>query len=256
MPTVLWNQFQTDVNDAMTCEVIDIQGHNGDTINAYVARPTNGSQLPGVVLVHHLPGWDEFYREMARRFAQHGYLTICPNLYARAGHGSPDDIAAKVRGAGGVPDDQVVGDLDAARKWIIAQPQANGKVGVIGTCSGGRHAFLAACRTQAFDVCGDLWGGGVVQTETTPQRPVAPIDLTKDLNCPLLGLFGNDDQNPSPEQVNQHEAELKKHGKNYEFHRYDGAGHGFFYYHVPAYRVQAAMDGWEKVFTFFGKYLS
>lgn len=68
-------------------------------------------------------------------------------------------------------------------------------------------------------------------------------------------MFGNDDQGPSPEQVNKHEEELKKHGKDYEFHRYDGAGHGFFYYHAPAYRQQQAMDGWEKVFTFFGKHL-
>ena len=82
------------------------------------------------------------------------------------------------------------------------------------------------------------------------------IDMTKDLNCPLLGLFGNDDRAPSPEQVNQHEAELKKHGKTYEFHRYDGAGHGFFYWHRPLYRPEQAMDGWSKIFAFFGKYLT
>ena len=53
-----------------------------------------------------------------------------------------------------------------------------------------------------------------------------------------------------------HEAELKRHGKTYEFHRYDGAGHGFFYYHTPMYRPEQAMDGWEKVFAFFGRRLS
>ena len=76
---------------------------------------------------------------------------------------------------------------------------------------------------------------------------MAPIDYTKDLSCPMIGIFGNDDKSPSPEQVNQHEAELKKHGKNYEFHRYDGAGHGFFYYDRPAYRQEQAVDGWKKV---------
>ena len=80
--------------------------------------------------------------------------------------------------------------------------------------------------------------------------------MTADLSCPLLGIFGNDDQNPTPTQVDQHEAELKKHGKNYEFHRYDGAGHGFFYYDRAAYRPQQAMDAWAKVFAFFEKYLS
>jgi len=92
--------------------------------------------------------------------------------------------------------------------------------------------------------------------QISPKLPVAPIDLTKDLAAPLLGLFGNEDKAPTPEQVDQHEAELKKYGKTYEFHRYDGAGHGFFYYDRPMYRQQEAMDGWEKVFAFFRKHLA
>jgi carboxymethylenebutenolidase len=92
--------------------------------------------------------------------------------------------------------------------------------------------------------------------QLTPTRPVAPLDYTKDLDAPLLGLFGNDDQSPTPEQVNIHEEELKKHGKAYDFHRYDGAGHGFFYYHTPLYRPQQAMDGWAKTFDFFQTHLS
>ena len=250
-----WNQFNTGGHDGMTAEVIDLKGHNGDTINAYYVKPAGTGPFPGVVLVHHLPGWDEFYRETARRFAQHGYVTICPNLYARYGQGSPDDMAAKARGEGGVPDDQVVGDLKAGLDYVKSQPYSTGKVGIIGTCSGGRHAYVTACKTKAFDAVVDCWGGGVVQTELTPQRPVSPIDMTKDLNAPLLGLFGNDDQNPSPDQVNQHEEELKKQGKKYEFHRYDGAGHAFWYYHAPAYRQQQAMDAWNKVFTFFAENL-
>ena len=80
--------------------------------------------------------------------------------------------------------------------------------------------------------------------------------MTDDLNCPLLGIFGNDDRSPSPEEVDQHEEVLKKSGKIYEFHRYDGAGHGFFYWDRPLYRVEQAMDGWDKVWAFFGKHLS
>jgi carboxymethylenebutenolidase len=252
----MWNQFDTMGRDGMTCQVIDLKGYNGDTINAYVAMPTGNGPFPGVVLVHHLPGWDEFYRETTRRFAQHGYAAICPNLYARAGGGTPDDVAAKVRGEGGVADDSVVGDCEAGAAWLRAQPGASGKVGIIGSCSGGRHAYVVACRSNAFDACVDLWGGGIVQTEVTPQRPVSPVDLTPSLNCPVLGIFGNDDQNPPPDMVNQHEAILKQHGKQYEFYRYDGAGHGIFYYQTPLYRQQAAMDGWQKVFTFFAQHLA
>jgi carboxymethylenebutenolidase len=242
----------------MTAETIEIKGHNGDSINAYFVKPEGAGPFPGVVLVHHAPGWDELYKEFARRFAQHGYLTICPNLYGRFGYGSPDDAAAKARGAGGVPDETVIGDLKGGLDFLKSQPNYSGKAGIIGTCSGGRHAYLTAGTTKAFDAVVNCWGGGSVQQpdQLTPQRPVSPHTLTKDLNCPVLGLFGNDDQNPNPDQVNALEEELKKNGKAYEFHRYDGAGHAFWYYDRPAYRQEQAMDAWAKVFDFFGKNLA
>jgi carboxymethylenebutenolidase len=56
--------------------------------------------------------------------------------------------------------------------------------------------------------------------------------------------------------VELHEEELKKHNKDYEFHMYPGAGHGFFYYDRPAYRQQQAMDGWGKLWDFFGRHLA
>ena len=121
------------------------------------------------------------------------------------------------------------------------------------------HALLEEAITIDFvNAAVELWGGRVVMSkeELNPKQPVAPIEFTKDLSCPLLGLFGNDDRSPTPVQVDQHEAELKKHGKNYEFHRYDGAGHGFFYYDRPMYRIEQALDGWQKVFAFFGKHLA
>lgn len=248
-----WNQYNTGDDQGMIAETTTIKGYNGDTIGAYHARPNGAGPYAGVVLVHHMPGWDEYYRETARRLAFHGFATICPDLYSRDGKGTPDDVTAISRGKGGPSDDQVVGDLEASMKWLKAQSNANGKVGITGTCSGGRYTFLTACRAPGFSAAVECWGGAVVMApdQLNAQRPVAPIDYTKDLSCPLLGLFGNDDQSPSPDQVNQHEAELKKHGKNYEFHRYDGAGHGFFYYDRPAYRQVQAMDGWSKLFAFF-----
>ena len=250
--------YITDTNEGLHAETVMTLGANGDTINAYLARPLGDGPFPAMVLAHHMPGWDLLYREFTYKFAHHGYVTISPNLYFRAGHGTPEDVAAKVRADGGVADDQVVDDLAGAMKYVRALPYVNGKVGIFGTCSGGRHAYLASCRTSGFDAVIDCWGGRVVMTpdQLTPKNPVSPLDYTKDLTCPILGLFGNDDSNPTPEQVNQHEAELKKHGKTYEFHRYDGAGHGFFYYDRPNYRQEQAVDGWQKVFAFLEKYLA
>ena len=249
--------MSTDAPLSMTAQIIEYAGGDGDPIHAYVVRPESDRPLPGIVAVHHMPGWDEFYKEFSDRLARHGFAVICPDLYCRTGHGSPDDVAAQVRTEGGVADDSVVADCQAALAWLQAQPEANGKVGIIGSCSGGRHALLTASRVSGFSAVVDLWGGGVVMTEDqlTPSRPVAPIDLTARLDAPLLGLFGNDDQFPTPEQVDAHEAELKNHHKTYEFHRYDGAGHGFFYYHTPLYRPEAAMDGWNRTFAFFEAHL-
>jgi len=250
--------YQTNMYEGLLAETVTMHGANGDVINAYFARPLGAGPFPGMVLIHHMPGWDEWYREVTRKFAHHGYITISPNLYFRSGHGTPEDVAAKVRAAGGVPDDQAVGDAEGAMKYLRSLPYLNGKVGIFGTCSGGRHATLTASRVKGFDALVDCWGGGVVMAkeDLTANRPVAPIEYTKDLSCPILGLFGEEDKSPTPEQVALHEAELKKHNKTYEFHMYPKAGHGFFYYDRAAYRQEQAMDGWKKVFAFLEKYLA
>jgi carboxymethylenebutenolidase len=249
--------YQTDGYEGMLAETVMVQGAGGDSIHAYFARPLGAGPYPGLVLIHHLPGWDEWYREATRKFAHHGYLAISPNLYDREGHGTPEDVAAKVRSAGGVADDQVVADVEGSQRFLRSLPTSNGRVGVFGTCSGGRHTVLAASRIQGFAAAVDCWGGRVVMAagDLTPKQPVAPIDYTRDLSCPLLGLFGEEDQSPTPAQVKQHEQELQKHGKAYEFHMYPNAGHGFFYYHRPAYRPEQAVDGWQKVFAHLERHL-
>ena len=241
-------------------ETVTFRGHNGDQGEAYYARPSKAGKHPGVVLVHHMPGWDEWIIEVTRKLAHHGFATLAPHLYFREGPGSPDDVGARTRAAGGVPDDQVVGDAKGAMEFLRAQSNANGKIGVIGFCSGGRHAYLIACQLgKAVDATVDCWGGNVIVDDPkalNAKRPVAPIDLTEKMTSPLLGLFGNDDENPTADQVNRTEAVLKKLGKNYEFHRYDGAGHAFFNTSRVAYRAEQAADGWKKVFAFFNKHLA
>jgi carboxymethylenebutenolidase len=151
-----------------------------------------------------------------------------------------------------------VGDVEGTLQYLRSLPYLNGKVGVFGTCSGGRHAYLAACRAKGgLDAAVDCWGGRVAMAkgDLTPRQPVAPIDYTQDLSCPLLGIFGEEDKNPTPEQVTQHRQELEKHGKTFEFHMYPQAGHGFFYHDRSSYRQEQAVDGWKKIFAFLDKYL-
>ena len=212
--------------------------------------------VPGMVLIHHMPGWDEWYRECTRRFAHHGYATISHNLYSASARARPTTSPPRRAPKAASPTTRWSATPRARCSSCARQPWHNGKVGLFGTCSGGRQTFLFACKQKSIDCAIELWGGRVVQDELTPKQPVSPITLTAGLSCPLLGLFGNEDRAPTPEQVDQHEAELKKQGKNYEFHRYDGAGHGFFYYDRPAYRIEQALDGWQKVLAFCEKHLS
>ena len=88
----MWNSATTDAFPSITTDNVTMKGHGGADVNAYFVRPQGQGPFPGIVLVHHMPGWDEFYREFARRFADHGYLVICPNLYSRFGQGSPDAL--------------------------------------------------------------------------------------------------------------------------------------------------------------------
>jgi carboxymethylenebutenolidase len=204
-----------------------------------------------------MPGYDSSTKEIARRFAAHGYGAIVPNLFHRYAPGAnAGDGAAAARAAGGVPDAQCLEDVAGAATFLRAQPGANGKVGVIGYCSGGRQTYLVACNldVDAAVVC---YGGGIVATpeQLTPERPVAVIDMTKDLRSPMLGLFGVSDANPSPEHTARMEAELKAHEKTYEFHTFDDAGHAFFWVERPSYRSEAAREGWHLIWEFYGKYL-
>ena len=243
---------------ALQAETISFRGHDGFESEAYFARPNNAGRVPGVVVIHHMPGWDEWTTDVVRKFAHHGYAAMAPNLFTRFGPGDPDDVAARARPAGGAYDAEVMGDVAACMAHLRGLPEANGKIGVIGFCSGGRHTYLAACTVPGIDAAVDCWGGRVIvddPKEFSPQRAVAPIHHTAKLACPLLGIFGNDDRNPTADQVNRTEQELKRLGKTYEFHRYDGAGHSFFDYGRPAYRPEQCADAWQKVFAFFDKHL-
>ncbi|MBO0823290.1 MAG: dienelactone hydrolase family protein [Actinobacteria bacterium] len=246
-------------SEALTASTISITGHGGDEIEAYLAIPDDDATSRGsVVVIHHMPGYDTSTKEIVRKFAAHGYAALMPNLYHREAPGaSPDDAAAVARANGGVPDERLVGDVDGAARYLRALPGSNGKVGVIGYCSGGRQSFLAACSLQ-LDAAVDCYGACIVNPppEGMPLKVQPIVGLAKDLSCPLLGLFGVEDKYPTPEETAELSKALDDVGKQHEFHTYDGAGHGFFAVDRVAYRPEAANDGWQKIWNFYGRYLA
>jgi carboxymethylenebutenolidase len=247
------------MSDALTAETITITAGNGDEIQAYSARALDEAPRGGVVVIHHAPGYDDATKEIARRFAAEGYNAVVPNLYWRqAPDASPAEAAKTVLSGGGVADEQLVGDVSGAADYLKGLSNSNGKVGVIGYCSGGRQSFLAAVSLD-LDAAVDCYGAFITGTppENFPIKTMVPIvEKTPSLSCPLLGLFGAQDAHPNPEEVALLEDALKAAGKTYDFHSYPSAGHGFFGVDRPSYNVEAANDGWEQIFAFYGKYLA
>ena len=135
------------------------------------ARP-GGAPYGGMVVIHHLPGYDAGTKEIVRRFAANGYAALCPNLYSRQAPGaSPDDAAAFVRAQGGIPRRAARRRRGRRRRHLRGLPGATGKVGVIGYCSGGRQTFLAAC-SLPLDAAVDCYGAFVVN-EPPAEFPLA-----------------------------------------------------------------------------------
>jgi len=247
--------------DAVLSETVTITGHEGDAIEAYSARPLTPGPVGGVVVIHHLPGYDRQTKEFARSLAVGGFNAVMPNLYSREAPGAdPDDAVAAARSQGAIPipDERVVAEVEGAVAYLKGLPNANGKIGVIGHCSGGRQSFLAAV-SLPLDAAVDCYGGFVVG-EPPAGHPLAGwqpiVTRTPSLSCPLLGLFGKEDKFPSPEHVAELEQALREAGKTYEVHSYEGANHGFMQVDSARYHPQSAVDAWGKILDWFGRYLA
>jgi carboxymethylenebutenolidase len=232
----------------------------GDSISGYMARPSQPGSYPGIVVIHEAFGLVDHIRDVTRRFANIGYNALAPDLYARAGGPKdPSDINTVFPVMFGLPDKQAVQDLDAAAAHLRGLSGATPKIGAIGFCSGGRHTLLFACSSSNVDAAIDCWGGFIDRAtpdaETTAARPTPILDLVKNLHCPLFGVFGEEDQNPSVAM----EAELKKRatdaGKDVTTKIYQAAGHAFLADYRPSYREKPAFELWTDITDYFGKHL-
>ena len=230
----------------------------GSKIPAYFAKPNTPGKYPGIVVIHEAFGLADHICDLARRFANIGYMAIAPDLYWRDGNPKdPGDIQTVFPVMFGLKDSQAVGDLEASADFLRAQAGATGKVGAIGFCSGGRHTLLFAVSSAKVDAAVDCWGGFINRAtpdaETTPSRPTPPLNMMGNLRCPLFGVFGVEDQNP-PVAL---EAELKNRGagKDVTTKVYQNAGHAFLADYRPSYREAPAHELWNDATAFFTKHL-
>ncbi len=228
----------------------------GSPMEVFLFAPDSPGPHPGLVLCQHIPVGhtglenDVVTLKTAERYCQNGYYVAVPFIF----HWWPKSGDIDMKRAAS-RDDWTKQDLDAAFELLASKPEVDaGRIGIVGHCWGGRVAWLGACTNPRYKAAAVFYGGRVklVMGEGNPPA----IDLAPQIKCPVIGFFGNEDTNPTPEDVNDYEAALKKAGVTYTFHRYDGAGHAFQSFNNPdRYREAASEDAWGKALAFFGEHL-
>lgn len=229
-------------------------------VDAYLARAAGPGPHGGIIVIHEAFGMVPHIPDLARRFAAAGYNAIAPNLYTRTGSPDPKDFPSVFTAMFGKPDAETVADLDAAAAHLRSLDDSNGKVGVIGFCSGGRQALLYACSSQAPDAAIDCWGGFVDRAtnddEKTATRPTPVRDLVAGASCPILLAGGATDENPSPAVLQDLAARLQAAGKDVTLKVWDGVGHAFLADYRPSYAEPQAHELWAEILAFYGAHLS
>jgi carboxymethylenebutenolidase len=217
---------------------------DGTPMQVAVALPDAGWPHPGVLVAHHRGGVDDFTRSVVARLAANGFAAAAPNFFHRRPAGESADISVDL-----LTDAEILADIDATFRHLDAMPEVRtGAVAILGHCLGGRTAFLGAAATGFFRAAVMLYGGKIFLPRGA--RP-APFELTRDIACPMLGLFGADDGNPSPADVLRIGTELERFGVRHAFHSYEGAGHAFQNFAAPnRYRAAAAEDAWTRLLAF------
>jgi len=199
----------------------------------------------------HGPGLDRFVQSKVEELARHGYVAAAPDLF----HRQLDDGTDTMTRVGRLLDREIIADADATVAHLKQMPEVRaGSLAVIGFCMGGRHTYLlAGARPDNWKAAGVFYGGNIMKP--WGDGP-SPFERTDRIACPLIGLFGADDTNPSPDDVQRIDAELARHGKPHEFHMYEGAGHAFLNFTNPErYRPEQAADAWPKLLAFLDRYL-
>lgn len=228
-------------------------------LNGYLARPSAPGKYAGLIIVHEASGLHDHIKDVARRLAALGYVVLAPDLYTRTGAPDPKDITSVMDKMFGLPDQQIVTDLEAAANHLNSLDATNKKTGCIGFCSGGRQTLLFACQSKVLSAAIDCWGGFITQADTdnvtTSNRPEPVIKQVNKLSCPLFAAFGEDDKNPSPTQAAQLDKYLKKYKKNGLIKVYPDSGHGFFADYRPSYQEKAAFALWADIKDFLERHL-
>ena len=219
-------------------------------MKVYISLPEGGQPGPGVVVIQGQNGVDRSIQETARMLARAGYVAAAPDLYHRDPPDCQDDAPTR---RARLRDATVIEDVNVAANFLKAHLRVDSeRLGILGFCMGGRAAYLMAAVNPDFKTGVMYYGGNIMQP--WGDGP-SPFERTSEIHCPILGHFGAEDKNPSPEDMRKFDAELSRLGKVHEFYSYSGAGHGFANIDASSYRPHAAESAWPRTLTFLAKYL-
>jgi carboxymethylenebutenolidase len=246
----------TDANNLIVGEVkIPV---TGGEIPAYRAMPDQkNKKFPVVLVIHEIFGVHEWIQDVCRRFAKLGYMAIAPALYARQGEVSTIRTSSELNRQifSRIADTQSMSDLDATVAWAKKNSGNTNKLSITGFCWGGRITWLYAAHNKNVDA-GAAWYGRVVPTVNSPKneaQPTTPFDYAKDLQVPVIGLYGGLDKGIPLDGVQKMQDELKKGKSKSEIVVYPNADHGFLADYRPSYNKEAAEDAWKKMLDWFKK---
>lgn len=216
----------------------------------YLSLPDSPGPFPAVIVIQHQGGVTEFVQEMTRRIASAGYTAAAPDLYHRDRTDCQDDGPSR---RARLRDASVINDVNAAADFLQRHKSVSGEgPGIIGFCMGGRVVYLMAAANPSFKAAVAYYGGNIfIPWGEGP----SPFERTVEIHCPLMGHFGEDDKNPSPEDMRKLDIALTKHGKVHEFHSYSGADHAFMDKSKNSYRAHADESSWPRTLDFFGRHL-
>ncbi len=225
-------------------------------INAYLARPEDSEDLPGLVIIPDVHGLSDHYRRVADRFANAGYVALALDLYSREGAptlGNLDEVNAWIAA---LPDRRILGDIGAAVRHLHQQPDVRDEsIGITGFCMGGQYTLMAACEVNGLRAAVS-WYGMLRYKETNQLKPASPLDLAPRLKCPYLGLFGADDPIIPVADVEELQEILEREHKNFDVEIYAGAGHAFFNDTRPEmYRPKVAERAFRRATNFLRDHL-
>jgi carboxymethylenebutenolidase len=239
--------IHTDETGLVT-ETVEIQAADRK-IPGYLARPAAKGKHPVVFVYSEVFGVHEWVKDICRRLAKAGYVALAPDLFIRTGDPSKTtDMKVVMDIVKAQPDAQVTSDTAASLKYLTAQPYADMKrLGVTGFCWGGGAVWVACERFPEFKA-GVAWYGPV---KAGPYPRTPPIDLVKDLHCPVLGLYGGQDKGIPAADIEAMRAAIKAAGKTAEIIVYPDSQHGFLADYRPSYDPKASADGWAKMLAFF-----